>query len=118
MELEIATSITEAKENGVLFLQAEIGNPSSQKVQLPDTSVGEIVESDLLTQWQTVNAIVDNLWNIPEDQVKALTLSAKKLIVTDLKKRKQLIREQVNWENSRATEDKKEEFLQKVSFVS
>ncbi len=117
MELKIATSLAEAEEDGVLILQAEIGNPTIQKVRLSNTSVGEIVETNLLTQQQTVDAIVENLLDVPEEQVEALTPSAKKLVVTDLKKRKQLIREQVNWENSRATEEEKKSFWKKFSFV-
>ncbi len=54
--------------------------------------------------------------DLPEEEVEALTHTAKKLVVRDLKRRKQLIREQVSWENSRATDEEKEEFLQKVLF--
>ncbi len=85
LELEIEFSLAEAKEDGVLFMRAEIGNPSPQKIRLPYVPVGEIVEAELLTEEQMTEVIAENLQNLPEEEVEALTCSAKKLIVTDLK---------------------------------
>ncbi len=78
--------------------------------------MGEIVEAHSLTHEQITTTIVENLQKIPKEQVEALTRAAKKLVITNLKRRKQLIREQVNWENSRASAEEKEEVLQKVLF--
>ncbi len=73
LELEISPLLAEAKEDGVLFMRAEIGNPSPQKIRLLDVSVGEIVEAESLTEEQTTDIIAKNLQHLPEEQVEALT---------------------------------------------
>ncbi len=46
---------------------------------------GSVVEADSLTIEQTTEIIAKNLQNVPEAHIEALTHSAKKLVMTDLK---------------------------------
>ncbi len=119
LELTITSSISKAERDGVLVVATEISNPRAQKARFADAILGEVVETDLLSDEQTVTAIAKELQKLPEEQVNALTQSsvdARKLVVNNLNEWKHLIRKQVNWDNSSATVDQKEEFDQKVLF--
>ncbi len=73
-----------------------------------------------MTEDETVKSLVETIEKLPGSQIEELNKNAsysiRKLIVTDMKERRRLIREQVNWKDSIATEDQKEQFLEKILF--
>ncbi len=108
-----------AKEDGQLMLQTEISNLRPEKIQLPKDSIGELIEVSEMTEDQTVKSLVETLEKLPSTKIQVMTKAAtyaRKLIVADMKERRRLICEQVNWDDSSATEDQKEQFLQKILF--
>ncbi len=108
-----------AKEDGQLLLQTEISNLRPEKIRLPKDSIEELIEVSEMSEDQTVKSLVETLEKLPSTKIQEMTKAvtyARKLIVTDMKERKRLIHEQVNWDDSAATEDQKEQFLQKILY--
>ncbi len=75
-----------------------------------------MIEISEMTEDETVKSLVETIEKLPSAQIEELNKNAsysiRKLIVTDMKERRRLIREQVNWKDSIATEDQKEQFLE------
>ncbi len=90
-----------AEEDGQLLFWTKISNLRPEKIHLPEESIGDLIKVSKMTEDDTVKSLVETLEKLPDTKLQELTKVAsfniRKLVVTEMKERRRLIHEQVNW---------------------